>query len=301
MSTAKVSHLWNELTGSLFGRIDEEFLASFRGPGGANNRLAAWDAMDGTARYFKFLLFDLASAKPAIFFDQYRKLGNVDIGAPTAVTIRGCRINIDYYLSVDEVMFLHGAIDLSKIHSVVEIGAGFGRTCHALLSLADISRYVIVDLPEVLNLSGQYLRRALPSAQHKKIEFINAQDFASWSGIEADLSINIDSFQEMPPETVRSYAKHLVAYSRFHYCKNPIAKYSPASIGLSSEHAKTLDVFSLGLCQGVIDIFDDRALEKARADYVNAYLPGPGWSVRADRPLDIFPYLHHVLFDNGNR
>jgi len=300
MPDTTVSQLWSELTGKLFDRIDDEFLTSFRAPGGANNRLAAWDALDGTARYFKFLLFALASAKPAAFFDQYRKLGNVDLGAPTTVTIRDCRINIDYYLSIDELLFLQEAADLSKVSSVVEIGAGFGRTCHAILCLTKVSRYVIVDLPEVLNLSSQYLRRVLPSEQYRKIEFINARETDRWTGVEADLSINIDSFQEMPPATIRSYAQNLVVYSRYHYCKNPIAKYSPASIGLKDNNVKTADVFSLGLCRNIIDIFDNRVLESARQDYLEAYCPDPGWTVRASRPLDIFPYLQHALFENGN-
>lgn len=301
MADTTVSQLWSELTGSLFGRVDDEFLTSFRAPGGANNRLAAWDAMDGTARYFKFLLFALASARPGAFFDQYEKLGDVDLGAPTAVTVRGCRINIDYYLSVDELLFLQDAADLSNISSVLEIGAGFGRTCHTILCLTDVSRYVIVDLPEVLNLSSQYLRRVLPSGQYRKIEFINAHDTALWTGVEADLSINIDSFQEMPPETIRNYSQNLLAYSRFHYCKNPIAKYSPVLIGLAERDVKAADVFALGLCRNVIDIYDDRALDQARQDYIEAYCPGSGWSVRASRPLDIFPYLQHALFENGNR
>lgn len=301
MAEPQISQLWSELAGSLFGRVDEEFLATFRAPGGANNRLAAWDPFDRTARYFKLLLFDLGAAKPDTFFDMYRRLGEVGVGAPTSVTIRGCQVNIDYYLSVDEFMFLRDAIDVAGIRRVVEIGAGFGRTAHALLRLADVSSYTIVDLPEVLNLSRQYLQRVLSDEDYRKIAFVSAHDASRWRGIEADLSINIDSFQEMPPETIRNYSQNLIAYSKYHYCKNPIAKYSPGSVGLPENRARTLDVFSLGLCRSVIDIFDDSALQAAREEYLKAYSPGPDWSVRLHRPLDIFPYLHHALFQNGRR
>lgn len=301
VADSQVSQLWTELASGLFGRIDDTFLATFRAPGGANNRLAAWDALDRTARYFKFLLFNAASAKPDRFFDCYRRVGNVGIGAPTFVTVRGCHINIDYFLAVDEFLFLEEALNLADVRSIVEIGAGFGRTCHVLMALADIERYTIIDIPEVLKLSSRYLERVLPAADCRKITFVDAQDSAGWAGTQSDLTINIDSFQEMPAGTIRFYMDRLIGCSKFLYCKNPIAKYHPSSIGLETSSAKTLDVLSLGLCRSVIDIFDDRELQATRTEYLKNYLPGPGWAVRAERPLDIFPYLHHALFENGNR
>ena len=61
-------------------------------------------------------------------------------------------------------MFLEANIPLSEVHDVLEIGAGFGRTAQALVSLCDnLESYTIIDLPEVLTLSREYLKKIFGS------------------------------------------------------------------------------------------------------------------------------------------
>lgn len=294
--TIEVSNLWRSLCKDVFSGADDEFIKSFRRPGGANNRLAAWDPLDRSMRYFKFLLFTAAQRQPERFFDLYRSLGKVDIGAPVSVTVGGCEINIDYYLSVDEFMFLEAA-GLDRVSSIVEIGAGFGRTCHALLSLSSegVKEYCIVDLPEVLELSRRVLQQVVPE-HYGKIRFVDATDTESWKGLSADLAINVDSFQEMLPGTIDAYMQGLIANCRYFYVKNPIGKYDPATVGILNVDAHKLqDVFSLGFCREVIDIFNDESLSAARPRYIEAYSPGLNWDLVAERPMDMFPYYHHAL------
>jgi hypothetical protein len=60
-----------------------------------------------------------------------------------------------------------------------------------------------------------------------------------------------------------------------------------------------MDVFSLGYRQEVVDLFDDRALAEARTALVDAYRPqaqGRPYAVAAARPMDLFPYFHHILY-----
>jgi putative sugar O-methyltransferase len=295
----EVSDLWKSLSHSLFANMDDDFIATFRRPGGANNRLGAWDPFDKTMRYFKFMVFTAAERQPDRFFELYRALGPTDIGDPVSVTVKGCKINIDYLFALEEFMFLEQAFDLKSVRSVVEIGAGFGRTCHTLLALSDqIDRYSIVDLPEVLELSRRVLAKAVPDHFHK-IEFIDAGNTGAWQNLSADLAINIDSFQEMPPATVKGYIDGLVARCRHFYVKNPIGKYAPASIGIQIDAAKFNDVFSLGLCHDVVDIFDDAALAQARKVYLDIYRPAPSWPLVADQPMSMFPYLQHALYRAG--
>lgn len=295
----EVSKLWKSLSHSLFSKLDDEFIASFRRPGGANNRLGSWDPFDKTMRYFKFMIFTAAERQPARFFDLYRALGPVDIGEPVFVTVRSCKINIDYLFALEEFMFLEQEFDLGAVRSVVEIGSGFGRTCHTLLALSDrIERYTIVDLAEVLELSRRVLVKAVPDQFHK-IQFIDAADTDAWNQISADLAINIDSFQEMPPATIAAYMDGLISRCRHFYVKNPVGKYDPASIGITIDAAKFNDVFSLGLCHDIVDIFDDVALAQARKDYLAAYRPGPSWQLVADKPMSMFPYLQHALYRAG--
>jgi putative sugar O-methyltransferase len=298
LMTVETSKLWNSLCADLFAKVDDEFLDKFRRPGGANKRLAAWDPFDQTMRYFKFMLFTAAERQSERFFQLYRALENVDLGHPIAVTVRSCAINIDYFLSIEEFLFLESAVDLGKIRSIVEIGAGFGRTCHALLALTagQIEQYTIVDLPQVLELSRHALLRLIPQ-HYRKIRFVNASNEEAWQGLAADMAINIDSFQEMPSTTIDLYMKNMVSNCGIFYVKNPIAKYDPKTIGLTNvgEHALQ-DVFSLGYCRDVIDIFDDVALGRARQTYVEAYRPASGWELVADRPMEMFPYYHHAVY-----
>jgi putative sugar O-methyltransferase len=294
--TVEISNLWKTLCSDVFANTDEAFLRTFRNPGGANNRLAAWDPLDSTMRFFKFLLYTTAERQPEHFFSLYRKLGNVEIGGPVSVSLHSCAINIDYFLSVEEFMFLEASVGMSSIGSVVEIGAGFGRTCHALLALAPrLERYTIVDLPQVLALSRSVLAQVVPD-HYDKIRFIDATE-GGWQEIQADLAINIDSFQEMPPSTIDAYMHGLIGKARFFYVKNPIGKYDPASIGLTKiDPQKMQDVYALGYCRDVIDIFNDAALAKARPRYLDAYRPGADWRTVADRAMELFPYYHHAVY-----
>ncbi len=296
----EVSNLWKSLSNSLFAKLDNEFVATFRRAGGPNNRLGAWDPFDKTMRYFKFMLYTAAERQPDRFFELYRALGPVDIGEPVSVTVRSCKINIDYLFALEEFLFLESAFDLRAVRSVVEIGAGFGRTCHTLLALSDrIERYVIVDLAEVLELSRRVLAKAVPDQMHK-IEFIDAVDTGAWHKVSADLAINIDSFQEMPPATIASYMSALISRCGYFYVKNPVAKYDPASIGITVDNSPTFtDVFSLGLCHDIVDVFDDVELAKARKAYLLAYRPTPSWQLVADSPMSMFPYLQHALYRAG--
>jgi|SRR5579862_727676 len=300
--TLEVSNLWKSLCAEQFANTDDAFLETFRRPGGANNRLAAWDPLDKTSRYFKFLLYAAAERQPARFFELYRALGNVALGQPVAVTLHSCAINIDYFLSIDEFLFLESAADLRSVRSVVEIGAGFGRTCHTLLALCgggQLKQYTIVDLPQILALSRRALAKLIP--QHfNKVRFVDATKESDWKGLIADLAINIDSFQEMPPAAIDSYMKRVIANCRHFYVKNPIAKYEPKTIGLDTVDGEKLqDVLSLGYCRDVIDIFDDSALAKARLAYLEAYRPASGWRLIADRPAEMFPYYHHAIYSGS--
>lgn len=290
------SDLWKSLTQSLFAKVDDEFVTSFRRPGGANNRLGAWDAYDPTMRYFKFILYSAAEQESDQFFQLYRALHNVDLGSPVSIRMRSCDVNIDYLLSVQEFMFMNAAADLGAIKSVVEIGAGFGRTCHALLSFRhNIERYTIIDLPGVLALSRRFLAMAIPEEFHK-ISFVEVNDASECGNFRADLVINIDSFQEMSPETIDGYMG-LVRNCRLFYVKNPVAKYDPECIGIQvADRSQFKDVFSLGYCRKVINIFDDEQLAACRREYLDAYRPGDSWQLIAESPLKIFPYYHHALY-----
>lgn len=117
---------------------------------------------------------------------------------------RGCEIDADYLAAVEEWQFLHDADVLDKeVQTVVEIGAGFGRTCHTLLTLAPaIRRYLIIDLEPMLRLARAYLQRVVPNGEVTFVAHDDNVEIAKIAELRPDLVINIDSFQEMLPEVV---------------------------------------------------------------------------------------------------
>jgi len=297
----KTSKLWDSLSQEMFAKIDESFLQNFREPGNANNRLAAWDPFDKSMRYYKFLLFQQMMLKDKQFFANYAKIGSTSLGNPITLTSPwGDQVNLDHFFSVEEFTFLAANLNVDHIRQVVEIGAGFGRTAQALIKLmGNISGYTIVDIPEVLSLSHAYLQNVLTEAEFAKLNFVNAltlskghEDFS-----DIDLVINIDSFQEMPQETVSYYLDEVVSHAKFFYSKNAVGKYRPESVGLYHvDESHLLDVFSLGLSTDVIDIFSEPELLKARLKHIEQYRPTQSFILLAQEPLGIFPYYLNVLY-----
>lgn len=301
----KTSKLWDSLVKDKFAKIDESFLSNFREPGNANNRLAAWDPFDKSMRYFKFLFFHQIQTKDDAFFANYARIGITSLGHPvTLAAPSGEAINLDHFFSIEEYTFLNTNLNLDKINHIVEIGAGFGRTAQALVKLAvNIKKYTIIDIPEVLSLSSSYLERVLNEEEFAKLDFVNALSLPKDHQVfhAVDLVINIDSFQEMPKDTIKYYFERVIADSGFFYSKNAIGKYRPESVGLYHvNEEQLLDVFSLGLSTDVIDIFSERELIRARQKHVAQYRPSKQFTIVAQEPLGIFPYYQNVLYGKSS-
>ena len=293
-----VSEQWRKLTRDEFGRIDGTFLDNFRAPS-SRNKFVAWDPTEQSNRYFKFLLQTVAKRQSDRFFSAYKQIRNRNVGRPLSVRCNACDIDADYLAAVEEWEFLqvNGALD--GVDRVVEIGAGFGRTCHTLLTLhPSIREYVIVDLPAMLELSRAYLARVVPDAP---VTFVSSEDGTAIENLQPSLAINIDSFQEMPPPVIASYMTRIVQRARAFYCKNPVGKYLPAAIGRPDLTAdQMMDVMKLGRCREVIEIFDTESLAAAHDVYVQAYQPrdadGNAYEVVATKEMDLFPYFVHALY-----
>ena len=139
-------------------------ISSFRSIGGFNAKLATWDPLEKSSRYFKSLLFSFAayldddkiinhpdlklnSSSPgsglSFFLSQIK---NRDIGNPVSINYYNNIVDIDYLLSIEEILFLDHTLKSSS--NILEIGPGFGRLSHSLLSIfSNIQTYFIIDLP----------------------------------------------------------------------------------------------------------------------------------------------------------
>lgn len=193
---------------------------------------------------------------------------------------------------------------MAKLVTFLRSARALGAQAQALVKLVEnLTEYTIVDIPEVLALSRNYLAKVLSKEEYAKINFIDAFSLRQeeYEGNPVDLVINIDSFQEMPKETIRYYFERFIKDARFFYSKNAIGKYILESVGLYDvDEKQLLDVFSLGLSTDVIDIFNEDEIEKAREKHVVDYLPSQSFSVIAQEPLGIFPYYHNVLYGQGS-
>lgn len=148
-------------------------------------------------------------------------------GNPPKVELNGKMISQDIANSLLEFKSIRSNVEFSRTSTMMELGAGYGRTACVFLKLLPNVRYLIVDLPPALYLSERYLSNQFPD---KRI--FRFQDFHQYSEIEGklqnadiafflpnqlellpdnitDLFINISSFQEMRPEQIQYYFREV--------------------------------------------------------------------------------------------
>ncbi len=222
------------------------------------------------------------------------KIENQLLGNPVTVRYFDRDISFEYLQSVEELFFLESKLE--KISSILEIGTGFGRTCHALLSnFCNIKNYVICDLPKMLSLSKNYLTNVLPFNEFNKIDFISHEEFHEQ--VSTDLVINIDSFQEMDEITIKNYIEIISNISRFFYTKNTTCKYDPISINLKNppNFKQYQYAMKMGLCRNVVDIFDTEKLFDSSKKYVKVYCP-KNFRLVKEEPSLVYKQYHSALF-----
>jgi putative sugar O-methyltransferase len=293
MNKAKI---WQDNVNNLFSNLDNNFIEKFREPGQANGKMTAWNANEPTSRWFKFFLYNRVKEKNEIFFEEYNKLGNTSLGNPICVKYNNTEVNLDYLLGIEEFEFIKESLDLDEIRTITEIGSGFGRTAHSFLKLSNIERYIIIDLPELLSVSKIYLRSVLTDELFYKITFYSNTE-KEIENINSDLVININSFQEMPSYVINYYMKNVIDNSRYFFSRNAICKYNPSSVNINNV-SNTYDVFELGHCKEVIDIFDQESILNQIDEYINSYKPSKNWLV-LNQKSDIFSFYYNVIYKNN--
>ena len=123
-------------------------------------------------------------------------------------------------------------VDRSRIRTVLELGAGYGRTAYVFLKLMPGVRYLIADIPPALYVAERYLTEVLP--ERPAFRFRDFTDYGSVrEELEAadvafllphqldllparsvDLFVNISSFHEMRIEQIRYYFDRIERLTR---------------------------------------------------------------------------------------
>lgn len=295
MTTPKFgeSPLWAHYTETrLTGEPD---LADFKSSG-VNYKLALWDPAANGLRYLKSLIFHIGQNLSAANRARLSRIPHRDLGNPIAVRCHGELMCLDYLLGVHEVEFISAHVPLEGAR-VLEIGAGYGRTCHTVLSNHQVAEYWIVDLPNALALSRAYLSEVLPADQRARVHFVPVDEAEALFAVsEFDLCLNIDSFAEMSEDTVRDYLSAIDATCRWFYVNNPVGKYADTTAPDPSLMNLAL---STGLLRDVIDINDMAAVRAQVPRFLTAYRPGESWQQVADTHHLCWTFYWQAIFSKG--
>ena len=226
------------------------------------------------------------------------RIPNRLLGNPITVRVGGREFCMDYLRCLYELLFLRNCIDLDSISTVLEIGAGFGRTCHALLSThPNIERYYIVDLPNCLGLSRRFLKSVLSSGDFDKVRFINNSELNPADSILHDLAVNIDSMAEMNEPVVRSYQKFIDRNASNFYVSNPVGKYTLQAVEVTHVDNEAMAVaMKTGILHATLDIFDSEDIARHVPAFLAGYTPGAAWKVSGHERARPWSYYHQALY-----
>ncbi|MFE0137561.1 putative sugar O-methyltransferase [Streptomyces sp. NPDC059037] len=292
----RVNELWKYIgENQVNGRLVDD-LTDFK-TSQVNYRLTSFDVQTNGVRYLKTLIYNLASQLSPENWDRLRRIENREVGNPFSVTYDGEMVCLDYLRAVLDLEFIEKNVDLAGA-DVLEIGAGYGRTCHSFLSNHKISSYTIIDLETTMEVSQRYLRTVLDDAEFAKITFIPVGEIEGALGDATfDLAINIDSLAEMDVDTVRYYLGLIDRHCRNFYVNNPVGKYMDKSLdGHARGEQAIARAMSPGLLTDVIDVNDNRAVAAKAPEFTAAYRPHDGWTCAADTWAVPYTWYWQALF-----
>src|SRR5882757_1570398 len=131
------SAMWKQIGDT---QINDETIADLSDfkSNGVNARLALVDVRTNGGRFLKTLIYNLAGELSQANWVALTKIHHRELGDPVSVTYNGELVDLDYLRAVYELEFIERSVELSGA-VVMEIGAGYGRTCHTLISNHDLA------------------------------------------------------------------------------------------------------------------------------------------------------------------
>ena len=126
------------------------------------------------------------------------------LGAPLPVHLGGRLISQDLGSSALEVASIDTLFAGRPPRSILEVGAGYGRSAYALLHAYPGAHYTIVDIEPALSLSRWYLSELFPP---ERLTFVRPDDVGQLSDGSFDLAVSISSLQEMTNEQIVHYLR----------------------------------------------------------------------------------------------
>lgn len=152
-----------------------------------------------------------------------QKLEEPKEGNPILVSSDGKQMSQDLANSLIEYYSISEGVNFKKVERVLEIGGGYGRNAHVILSLNPNAKVILVDIMPALYIAQRYL-----SSVFRDRKVFRARGFASFEEVRdemeaasiifllphqlsllpdnyVDVSMNISSFGEMSLEQIKAY------------------------------------------------------------------------------------------------
>ena len=123
-------------------------------------------------------------------------------GNPLPVSHRGRLISQDLANSALETEAVNRVLDGATPRSILEVGAGYGRTAYTLLSIFPEATYTVVDIEPAISISRWYLAQLFPP---ERLRFVDPSEVDDLETASIDLVVSISSLQEMTPGQVLGY------------------------------------------------------------------------------------------------
>jgi putative sugar O-methyltransferase len=159
-----------------------------------------WDRRDRWLYAFAVrLLWEYARRHDPLAITQ---LDEPRLGDPLPVRWRGRLISQDLANSALEAAAMARALGGDQPASILEIGAGYGRMGHALLSIFPSASYTVVDIEPARSISEWYLTRLFPE---RALRFLTPEEAEALPTGSASLALSISTLQEMTPAQVEAY------------------------------------------------------------------------------------------------
>lgn len=171
--------------------------------------------------FLVYRLWDFASRNdPEHILDKFKEPYE---GNPPSIFLKKQLISQDLANAAIEYHSIMSNISKKEINSIMELGAGYGRTAYVFLKQFPEIKYFIVDIPPALYIAKKYL-----SNQFRKRKIFKYRNFLDYTKIKkeigesniiflmpnqlellpskmVDLFINISSFQEMRFDQIQFY------------------------------------------------------------------------------------------------
>jgi putative sugar O-methyltransferase len=250
-----------------------------------NFNISLHDPKEQGEKYLRTLIYLMAESMTDSMFKQLRNVKGRMKGHPIGIMYKGEPMCLDYLQAVYETDFIDKYVDMAGL-DILEIGAGYGRTAHTILSNYNVRSYTIADLENCLALAYRYLEEVLPADVFGKINFVPIETVSL--NKDFDLCICIDAFSELDEGEAEQYVRYVNEHCKYFYLKTQLCKY-PVEVFNATE-GRMLKL-TLNNKFDTINVVDDKDVKEMVPRFISVYHPGPDWKCVGNSNAK--PYMHY--------